>query len=327
MKDYDKPNNKIKVSILLAVYKPNEKWLIELLQSLNNQDQDNLELLIWDDCPESPVEEAVFAEYITRFPYTLFRGVQNLGSNGAFEELTKRANGEYICYCDQDDIWNKNKVSAMLEKIVETGSVLVCCDQYIIDENGVRTHDSITQIRKRHTWREGYGLAKYLISDNFITGCALIVKTKVAQSAVPFEPLYVHDQWVGIIAALQGKIEVIYEPLIGYRQHSSNQTGILTGVQDKESYYQWRIEYFLRRVKAVKKRLAAEEEIQEAIKRYEQWLQARESFFKTHKYKDYKVMWNGRDLHKTSVMLELVLPIMPGFMFRWFIRMAKKGIL
>ena len=37
------------VSILLAVYKPNEKWLIEQLISLNEQSYENLELIVYDD--------------------------------------------------------------------------------------------------------------------------------------------------------------------------------------------------------------------------------------------------------------------------------------
>ncbi len=218
--------NKPLVSILMAVYKPNEVWLVEQLQSLNEQEYDNMELIVWDDCPEVPTKESFFHEYITKMEYTLIRGEKNLGSNGAFEELTKRATGEYICYCDQDDIWSSNKVSKMLDKIVETDAALVCCDQYIIDENGKRIGDTITDIRKRHVWHSGTGCAKYLIADNYVTGCALIIKTDIAKKAIPFEPLLVHDQWIGIIASLHGSVEVMMDTLIGYRQHSSNQTGI-----------------------------------------------------------------------------------------------------
>lgn len=315
------------VSILMAVYRPNEEWLIEQLKSLNNQDYDNIELIIWDDCPDSPTPERLFEQYITNFQYTLIRGIWNLGSNGAFEELTKRANGDYICYCDQDDIWNVNKVRVMLEKIVSTDAALVCCDQFIIDEYGTKTADSIVEIRKRHTWRTGEGLAKYLIADNFVTGCALIMPTEIARKAIPFEPLLVHDQWLAIVAALHGCIEVIREPLIGYRQHSNNQTGILTGVEDKATYYQWRIEYFLNRAQVLKKRLDGIEEVREATEQYEAWMLARQRFFRKHTWKDYRILRAGRAYGRQSVLLETVMPLIPNWIFRRIIGMAKKGII
>ena len=93
------------VSILLAVYKPNETWFIEQLISLNEQTYDNIELLVYDDCPDFPVNEDIIKKYITKFSYTLIRGIENEGSNKAFEELTKEAKGELFAYCDQDDIW------------------------------------------------------------------------------------------------------------------------------------------------------------------------------------------------------------------------------
>lgn len=45
------------VSILLAVYKPNENWFIEQLISLNEQTYNNLELFVYDDCPDFPTSE------------------------------------------------------------------------------------------------------------------------------------------------------------------------------------------------------------------------------------------------------------------------------
>ena len=40
-----------KVDILLSVYKPNKKYLIEQLKSLNDQNYPNIEVIINDDCP------------------------------------------------------------------------------------------------------------------------------------------------------------------------------------------------------------------------------------------------------------------------------------
>ena len=224
------------VSILLAVYKPNEKWLIEQLISLNEQSYENLNLFVYDDCPDFPVDEELFRKYITNFDYEIVRGKVNRGSNKAFEELTKAADGEYFAYCDQDDIWEINKISLMMKKFNDDVK-LVCCDLSIIDDNSKKTHESIRDIRKRIVYKSGYGLAKDLLISNFVTGCAMIVRREIALIAIPFINELIHDQWISIISSINGKIEFVDKQLVRYRQHRNNQTGILKDVYNKETYY------------------------------------------------------------------------------------------
>ncbi len=315
------------VSILLAVYKPNEKWLMEQLISLNEQTYGNLELLIYDDCPEFPVNEEYFKKYITNFNYTLIRGEKNKGSNKAFEELTKLGNGEFFAYCDQDDIWELEKIKLMVEKFKDTNVTLVCSDLSIIDGNGNRTADSITKIRKRHVFKSGYNLAKDLLMSNFVTGCAMMVKKEVAKKAVPFEKTLIHDQWIAIIAALEGKIEFINKSLVRYRQHSNNQTGILSGIYDKESYCNVRIDDILLRYEELRRRLDNDFELKEHIDKCLIWIKARKSYFKRFNIKDFKIMVKYRNIHKTSIIIEIFLPFIPNGIFKYIVKLTKKGIL
>ena len=61
-------NNK-QVDILLAVYNPNEEYLIKQLISLNNQTYPNLKLYIFDDCIKKRCNLDLFEKYITNFSY------------------------------------------------------------------------------------------------------------------------------------------------------------------------------------------------------------------------------------------------------------------
>jgi len=314
------------VSILLAVYKPNENWLVEQLISLNEQTYDNIELLVYDDCPESPVNETVIKKYITKFSYTLSMGIKNEGSNKAFEELSKVAEGEFFAYCDQDDIWEVEKISLMVEKFSDKDVTLVCSDLSIIDENGKKTANSITDIRKRIVYKSGYNLAKDLLMTNFVTGCGMMITKDIAQKAMPFEEALVHDQWIAIIAAVNGKIEFINKPLVRYRQHSFNQTGILTGIQDKETYFNKRIEDFLCRYKSLQQRLNYEE-LKEYINDCLMWIEARKNYFQKPNIKDLKVMIKYRRFHKVSILIECILPFLPEWVFKYVIKLAKRGIL
>ncbi|WP_242841782.1 glycosyltransferase [Clostridium beijerinckii] len=314
------------VSILLAVYKPNAKWLIKQLISLNEQTYKNIELLVYDDCPEVPVNEEYFKKYITKFRYTLIRGEKNQGSNRAFEELTKIANGDFLSYCDQDDIWEVNKIAIMMGKFIDEDVTLVCSDLLIIDESDKRIADSITEVKKRIVYKSGDNLAKELLMTNFVTGCAMIVSKDIARKAIPFEKTLIHDQWIAIIAALNGKIEFINKPLVRYRQHSYNQTGILKDVFDKKTYYIKRIEDFICRYKSLEERLS-HDDIKEQIDDCLMWLNARKKYFLKPNIKDLKIMIQYRSFHKVSILIESILPFIPESTFKFIIRLAKKGIL
>ncbi|ALB44140.1 glycosyltransferase family 2 protein [Clostridium beijerinckii] len=315
------------VSILLAVYRPNEKWFIEQLISLNEQTYSNLELFVYDDCPDYPVNEEFFRKYITNFNYTIIKGKRNQGSNKAFEKLTKIGNGEFFSYCDQDDIWEKEKVDIMMSGFKNNDVTLVCSDLSIIDENGKKTANSITEIRKRIRYRSGYDLTEGLLERNFVTGCAMIVRSNVAKKAIPFVDSLVHDNWIAIVASLNGRIEFVNKPLVRYRQHNSNQTGILKGIYDKNTYYKFKIEGVLERYISLKKRLDYIEKLQGHIDYCITSLSARRNYFLKPSLKELKTIIKYSKYYKASILLEMFMPIIPGFVFKYIIQLTKVGIL
>ena len=313
-----------KVSVLLSVYKPNPAWLKEQLISLNKQTYGNIELAVYDDCPSAPLDEEVLKQHITAFPYTLIRGEKNIGSTASFAKLTEIAAGDYISYCDQDDIWCEDKIERMVNVLSETSSPLVCSDMYIIDKDGNKTANSITEIRKRHIFYDGEGLAERLVLKNFVTGCALMIKSDIAKSALPFPNEFVHDEWLAICAALQGKIEVIREPLLGYRQHGKNQTGVLFGVFDKESYFSERILKYSERTKVLKSRLY-ETSLREMLDGLTEFYSARERYFRKASLSDMKIMLRYKKYGKSAVYLELLMKLMPKWLFKKVINGIKSG--
>ena len=313
------------VSILMAVYKPNERWLREQLSSLNAQTYPNLELLIYDDCPACPLDESIVRELITAFPYRIIRGGKNLGSNRAFERLTVEGAGKYFSYCDQDDVWHPDKIERMAEMLERTGSPLVCSDLAIIDGDDKRIADSITKIRKRHVFHEGGGLAPLLLVSNFVTGCAMMTRADVAKGSVPFVDSLVHDQWLAINAALSGRIEVIREPLIDYRQHEGNQTGVLKGVTTKQDYYNARIENMRNRLAEYKTRLGGFSEVRQTIAELEEFNEARSRYFYSHKRKDLRIMKKYRKFARQDVLIETFMPFVPQGLMKLAFRLIQNG--
>lgn len=92
----------MKISVLLPIYRTNEKFLREALESVLKQSFADFELLLLDDCPEN-TREAVVREFADeRIVY--LKNETNLGIAGSRNKLVSRAKGEYIAVLDHDDI-------------------------------------------------------------------------------------------------------------------------------------------------------------------------------------------------------------------------------
>lgn len=314
------------ISIAMAVYEPRIDWLREQLASLNAQTYPNLELNIRDDCsPAVPFDTVckLAAECITAFPYTIERNENNLGSNGTFERLTGEAKGEYIAYCDQDDVWLPEKISTLYDAIVDQGAALVCSDMYVMDGDGKITADSITQVRRNQVFHSGDKLAEKLIPCNWVTGCAMMLPTEIAKSAMPFCPFMVHDHYLALFCALRGIILCLPERLIKYRIHTANQTLMFAGVHDKKSYVELYVSQVLRRLRWLQERFAGESSITKPLADMAAWLTAREKNL-TGRGGQLGV-WKYRSFGLTTALFELAVPLMPECVFMWLVEKKREN--
>lgn len=303
------------VTIVMAVYHSREDWLIQQLISLDKQTYKNLELIICDDGPDLPVNHELFQKYVNAFPWRLIANQTNIGSNKTFERLTALATGKYIAYCDQDDIWEENKIELLVQRIEKTGAELCCSDLSIIDENGKLIAGSITKVRKRHVFKEGANLAPQLIVNNFVTGCAMIMKADTAKAAIPFEEYMVHDHWLALYSALHG--EIAFEPTatVKYRQHCDNQTTVLAGVKTKEEYYRLRIELLYNRVCSLKSRLGSNKNLLQTLNSVYKWVLARRNYFYNPGIKNARQILKYREFGLAPSFFEMLMPLMPKPLF------------
>lgn len=271
------------ISILLATYEPRLDWLAEQLDSINSQTYPNLRLYVCDDCsPTVPYKmvEALVAEHVTTMPSCIVRNVRTLGSNGTFERLTLESEGDYFAYCDQDDVWLPHKLATLLNAVEREGAALVCSDMLIIDAEGRQIADSITKVRRHHVFRSGSDLAAALLVSNFVTGCAALVRADVARDATPFCPHMVHDHWLALYAAKRGRIVSLPDRLVKYRIHGSNQTLMMAGVVDRESYYRIRVLEMVHRMEWLCVRFSEGGELLAETQEARSWARARDAWFR-----------------------------------------------
>lgn len=314
------------ISILMAVYEPRMDWLWEQLASLEAQTYPNLRLYVRDDCsptvPFDRIEELVKGS-IRSFPWQIKRNEKNLGSNLTFEQLTQEAEGDYFAYCDQDDIWLPEKLAVLQKEIEKAHALLVCSDMLVIDQGGRQIADSITKVRRRHRFQSGTDIAKGLLISNFVTGCTMLVQREAAQAAVPFCPYMVHDHYIALWCAEHGQIQSISRPLIRYRIHSANQTNLMAGVYDKESYGSVRIRGMLNRLRWLEENFSCGETLSQELYTGLLWAQARETNWYSRKGK--VTVWKYRRYSLIPSLFEVFAAGIPELFFRLCLLMAKKN--
>ena len=307
----------------MAVYEPRMDWLREQLLSLEAQTYPNLKLYIRDDCsPTVPFNEiqSCVQDCIRAFPYEFRRNEKNLGSNGTFERLTQEADGEYFAYCDQDDVWFPEKLEKLEKQLSTSGAALICSDVVVIDADSHVTAESITEVRPRHVFLQGDGLAPMLIYRNFVIGCTMMIRSIRAKEAIPFTKHMVHDHYLAFFCAVNGKIAVHPEALIKYRIHGNNQTGVLARVVDQKTYCERHLIPFCNRVDELRQRFSLNE-----LELASQWAQARKENA-LHRSRRRARLWKLRSVNKNTTLFELVALGLPLPLFRmavWTIQTGK----
>ena len=261
-------NNK-QVDILLSVYNPNEEYLIKQLISLNNQTYPNLKLYIFDDCIKKRCNLDLFEKYITNFSYEVLPYCEeNLNYMGAFEKLVQRSDGEYIAFCDQDDIWMDDKVEKCVAYMNEKNIDLVVTDKQIIDENDNVTCSSVRKHSNKNydNWNTYDDITKYNIFVTYAVGMSIIMKASFAKKSLPFSKYTGHDKWVLACTSTEGKVGYLNLPLVQYRRHGKNVSGVLVGIETKEDYINQRIMPDLKMIEDFKQKYPNHKDLNEIEK-------------------------------------------------------------
>ncbi len=230
------------VSVLMSVYHPNPDYFRQQLKSINEQTYEDIELLIWNDCPEEPIDRELVLRTVTRFPVVFYEEGRNLGYVGAFGELSGRAGGAYVSYCDQDDVWMPEKISLCMQAIRRNKAVAAVCDRSLMDGEGHVFCQSVRQRSKARsaTWRTGEDITERADFSSYCTGMTLIARRDLVQRFLPFVPVLPHDQQLAFLLSGAGPIACVEKPLVKHRRYGTNASGMLAGVGRKQDYYDTR---------------------------------------------------------------------------------------
>jgi glycosyltransferase involved in cell wall biosynthesis len=212
----------IKVSVCMATYN-GEKYIKEQIASILCQLSEEDEIIISDDGSTDKTIETIqsfgdgrikiYHHEKNKNPLSVPAASFRLATQN-FENAVNQANGDYIYFADQDDIWLPNRMETMQRELQNYD--LVMCNYKVIDDNGNIIKE------KFHTANPVGNFFKNLRTTPFL-GCCMAFKRSVLSYCLPFpENCIGHDFWMGCLIVHLGTFKFIEKPLHLYRKHSLN---------------------------------------------------------------------------------------------------------
>jgi glycosyltransferase involved in cell wall biosynthesis len=224
----------MRLSVVMATYN-GESYLRAQLDSLLAQTRLPDEIVIGDDA-SSDGSWQILLDFKVRadamgIDVRLERQASNQGYIANFSCMLSRASGDVLLLCDQDDVWRSDKVALTESQFgKDPALLLVCSDARLVDADGQPQGISLFEAlgltaAERHLVARGH-IFDVLIRRSMVTGATAACRRELLADGLPIGQGWIHDEWLAVIAAATGKVAVIEQPLIDYRQHGRNQIGM-----------------------------------------------------------------------------------------------------
>jgi glycosyltransferase involved in cell wall biosynthesis len=217
------------ISIAMATYN-GEQFLLEQLESLARQDFPVSELVVTDDGSTDGTLALIEAFSKTApFPIRVTKNSSRLGYRANFMKAAGLCTSTLIAFCDQDDVWYPNKLSAAVKHFDDENVSLVHHNATVIDDRDVQIA-VLNQPGQFKTLLQPMSCDPWIVSSGFtqIFRRRLTIFSDLWPMSIdpinPGNPM-AHDQWFFFLAATFSQIGYIDTPLADYRQHQANTFG------------------------------------------------------------------------------------------------------
>lgn len=218
------------IAVILSTYN-GEKYIREQIDSILAQADTELELYIRDDGSHDATV-SIISEYTDKYENVHVRKGDNIGFRQSFiQELLAHRGFDYYAFSDQDDFWEKEKLSAACRMIETMSNPQVPTCYYsnlnIADENlNIYKH---TELEKRN-----HSLASVIMRRS-IAGCTMVLNKamweKIAENQITDQMLRRgHDSFIiSLCYSIGGCVLCDEHAYIRYRQHRDNTSGGMNG--------------------------------------------------------------------------------------------------
>lgn len=209
-----------KVAVLVSTYN-GEKYLEEQIISLTKQIDVDITIYARDDGSKDNTLR-ILEKWRMNGILEWYQG-DNLGPALSFMDLIKNAPiADYYAFCDQDDIWDNDKLKVALEML----------ESYSQDEPGLYFSNKRLVNEQLETLEITNQNPKLTLGSaliiNPVTGCTQVINRKLLEIIKEYDNknLHMHDGWIyRVCMAVRGNVIFDKNPHILYRQHANNVIG------------------------------------------------------------------------------------------------------
>lgn len=219
-------SNKKNVSVLLASCN-GSKYIEAQLESIFNQTYPVKEVIIKDDCSVDNtcmIVQNFIRENQLQDTWKLIRNENNQGWKKNFVDGLNYVHGDYILFCDQDDIWNEYKIEKILKQFELNSEIELIATNYNIfksdsSKSWVKSQDKVDGTVSKYNAQKRFLYVLY-------PGCTYCFKKELLHLYKEFwEEIIPHDAFVWHFALIRGSLYIYNEKLINYRRHENTVTG------------------------------------------------------------------------------------------------------
>lgn len=223
----------LSVSVALCTHN-GAAFVEDQVRSILIQTRPISELVVSDDASTDDtvaVVERVVAELAPTLNPRILRNRPALGVAANFEQAIRACTGDLIALSDQDDVWANDRLARVVPAFESDPSLLLAHgDARLVDDAGMDSGSTLFGMLRispleRRLIDRGTALDAYL-RRNLVTGATTILRRSLADQALPIPAGWIHDEWLGIMAAVLGRAAILPGKLVDYRQHASNQIGV-----------------------------------------------------------------------------------------------------
>ncbi len=208
------------VSVVVLCYNQ-EQFVIETLESIQEQTYDNIQLIIADDASIDNSTD-VIGKWIntSHYPCIFIKHKVNKGICKTLNETLDVCEGSYCQFIASDDILLKDKISNQVEILErqEMNTAAIFSDAFYINSKGMRLYGRVIQDYRKFLVPEGDIFDDLLMNHNYIPTMTLLIRTKVLKKIGGFdEQLFYEDYDICLRISNKYKFKFMEEATAEYR--------------------------------------------------------------------------------------------------------------
>jgi len=184
---------RVPVSVVIPTYN-SAPYVVEAIDSVFAQSVQPTEIIVVDDGSTDDTGQRLAALYDGRIRYIY---QENAGVSAARNRGIEAANGDFIAFCDADDVWHPQKLELQMEAFARIPAAgVVGSKGFILPIDSLPQLDALkdNQILPV-TWRQ-------LVVKNHVCNSSVVVRSNILNIAGPFDTTLQgpedHDLWIRI---------------------------------------------------------------------------------------------------------------------------------